>query len=208
MGASRFRPASIDQPLPALAVALKTGRHLRRTAWVAPKGSDGAHRVSPLGAGKEVQKLRRGTGSIPDPAAGGGAFRLSPHIKSTRLRGAARTLFGYRTSGELPKKGNAIKRCHPPCDRKTHSRLRDRSTHRPLETQILSWPAAGVGLSLSLGDWGPQGCEKPECFAESHVRKLAWRRHRKVERQRHRSSRPEASHLRQMKGARQVVGTR
>ena len=53
-----------------------------------PKGPDERHRVSQLGTGKEMRKLRGRT----DLAAGGGAFRLSPHIKSARISDAARTL--------------------------------------------------------------------------------------------------------------------
>lgn len=55
---------------------------------MAPKGPDERHRVSQLGTGKEMQKLRGRT----DLAAGGGAFRLSPHIKSAQISDAARTL--------------------------------------------------------------------------------------------------------------------
>lgn len=58
LNAPRFRPAFKDRPLPALAVALMTGRHTRRTAWVAPKGSDEEQRVSRVGSGEEMQKLR------------------------------------------------------------------------------------------------------------------------------------------------------
>lgn len=56
---------------------------------MAPKGPDERHRVSQLGTGKEMQKLRGRTINL---AAGGGAFRLSPHIKSAQMSDAARTL--------------------------------------------------------------------------------------------------------------------
>lgn len=56
---------------------------------MAPKGPDERHRVSQLGTGKEMQKLRGRTIHL---AAGGGAFRLSPHIKSAQISDAAHTL--------------------------------------------------------------------------------------------------------------------
>lgn len=68
---------------------------------MAPKGLEKEHRVSQLGTGKEMQKLRERTVYL---ATGGGAFRLSPHIKSPLQSGVA-CLQQILNLGGVSKKG-------------------------------------------------------------------------------------------------------
>lgn len=131
VNAPRFRPAFTGRPLPALAVALKTGRHTRRTTWVAPKGSDEEQRVSLLGTSKEMQKLRRGT----DRKVGcrwGGFPAFTSHQEHVVRRCSLNTV-QIPDLGGVSKKGRCDKTLSPSLLRKSCSGPWDRHAHLSLQ---------------------------------------------------------------------------
>lgn len=125
------RPVFIDRPLLTLAVASKTGRHTRRTTRVAPEGSEREHRVSPLGTGKEVQKLRRETGSLEPGCRWGGFPAFTSHQEHALARCSLNTV-RIPDLGGASKKGQRDKTLSPSLLKKTCSGPWDRSAHQPV----------------------------------------------------------------------------
>lgn len=206
LGTPRFRPVPGDRPLLTLAVAFEIGRPTCRTTWRAPKGSRKAHRVSPLGTGKEMQKLREGTGHTTGCRWGGfSAFTSHQEHVTTAVQPAGSDIDPRGSLQKRMERDRRASRDHkapsPSLRKKTHSETWDRHTHRSgsgnERASTFAARQTGVGLSPSIGDREYQGCEKPGGFAQTHHQHEGnhptWadgRTHRKVGRQRHRSSRP------------------
>lgn len=179
---ARACPAFTDRPLLTLAVASKIGRHTRRTTRVAPKGSEREQRVSPLGTGEEVQKLRRGTGSLEPGCRWGGFPAFTSHQEHVLARCSLNTV-QIPDLGGASKKGQRDKTLSPSLLKKTHSGPWDRSVHRPSPSKDALRPRSAlrrcrpVTVIRWLGEpgvrktWSLCGITRHTCDVEEHTGK-------------------------------------